>query len=109
MNKPYINNPQIRRAHEKAGSFIDGNHDEKKGSGAHPHSIHIHHAGDGAPHPSNPHHVHVHHADGSHEHSDHGSFEEAMSHAQSKASEAGAPLGGESGAPSDNAEMEDGY
>ena len=49
----------------------------------HPHSIHIHHAGDGEPHHGNPHHVHVHHADGSHEHSEHGNFKEAMDHAHS--------------------------
>lgn len=109
----YVNNPQIRRAHEKAGiSGKAGAAEERaegsaehQGGGSHPHSVHIHHAGSGAPHPSNPHHVHIHHADGRHEHSDHASFQEAMSHA----GEASAPLGEQAGAPADGAEMEDGY
>jgi len=109
----YINNPQIRKTHEKfnagkaaVGSETEG---EKHGEGKHPHSVHIHHAGQGEAHAGNPHHVHVHHADGSHEHSDHANFDEAMQHAQSKASEPGEALGAESGAPVDGAEMEDGY
>lgn len=60
----------------------DGGHEEHS-SGAHPHSVHIHHAGSGDPHPDNAHHVHIHHADGSHEHSEHGNFNEAMDHAHS--------------------------
>lgn len=51
--------------------------------GTHPHSVSIHHAGPHPPHPSHPHHVHVHHADGTHEHSEHANFGEAMNHAQS--------------------------
>ena len=114
----YINNPQIRRTHEKARGLGSAAHaavgasdGEAKSGGKHPHSVHIHHAGQGEPKAGNPHHVHVHHADGTHEHSDHGSFDEAMDHAQSKAegSEPGAALGSESGAPVDGAEMDDGY
>ncbi len=107
----YVNNPQIRKTHEKfnAGmgkSSSEQSQGEKKG---HPHSVSIHHAGQGEPKAENPHHVHVHHSDGSHEHSDHANFGEAMDHAQSQGSEPGQALGAESGAPVDGAEMEDGY
>lgn len=111
----YINNPQLRKASEKhsAGGLGKPEHEAggeaKGGSGAHPHSIHIHHASSGAPSAGNPHHVHVHHADGSHEHSDHANYAEAKQHADSKAQESGAPLGEESGAPIDGGEMADGY
>lgn len=66
-----------------------GSDGERHGGKPHPHSVHIHHAGDGEPHPGNPHHVHVHHADGSHEHTEHENYSEAMNHAHS--------IGGESG------------
>lgn len=71
----YNANPQQLRAngHQKQEKVSQG--------GPHPHSIHIHHAGQGQPHAGNAHHVHIHHADGTHEHSDHGSFQEAMDHA----------------------------
>ena len=65
------------------GKHMHGEGGEEHHGGSHPHSIHIHHAGSGAPHAHNPHHVHVHHADGRHEHSDHGNFQEAMDHAHS--------------------------
>jgi hypothetical protein len=67
---------------KKAAAHHDAGHEEH-GGGAHPHSIHIHHAGSGEPHHENPHHVHIHHADGTHEHSEHGNFAEAMEHAHS--------------------------
>jgi len=112
---PYINNPQIRRTHEKAKAAGLGasEHGESgtshgEGGGAHPHSISIHHAAAGQPHASNAHHVHVHHADGSHEHSEHGNFQEAMDHAQSKASGDGSPMDGGQAEPVEG-EMPDGY
>jgi hypothetical protein len=119
INVSYINNPQIRRTHDKAGfgktgGRVEGDransptHDTASPNGAHPHSVSIHHAGAGEPKHSNPHHVHVHHADGTHEHSEHANFQEAMDHANSKSPEAGAGLDGGAAEPVE-AEMPDGY
>lgn len=81
----YVANPKQGHfsEHEGAKPFQADGDEGKGGGGKHPHSIHIHHAGDGEPHPSNPHHVHIHHADGTHEHSDHASAQEAMDKAHS--------------------------
>lgn len=71
-------NPQRDRHLAEGMGEMDG--------GSHPQSIHIYHAGPGKPHPGNPHHVHIHHADGTHEHSDHANFSEAMNHVNARCS-----------------------
>jgi len=105
----YINNPQLRRAHDKysgqSSHEAGGSPTHGKGGGSHPHiAVHSHSAG---------HTVHITHPDGRHESHDHAAGDAegiaAHIHQHIGGQEESAPLGNEAGAPVDGAEMDDGY